>query len=229
MLRTQPKAALRQLLSSAGLVLLAGAVTGCASLQMDGEQRPLVRVSSETMQDEDAKSIASYQIAPRGPGALFMSPEDAAIDALAYCYLTSQAGLLDIRRAAGGAIQAVDGGFSYEEPSVAGSGASERLRYAMGRRDVAHFNYYPQRTLTRKAVEREQRRVVEELDPAHRPLYTLSADRLLTVYEAGPKGHEALARMSPILRRSAGVVALSRSDFSASSEAMPGSSVSELR
>jgi len=76
-------------------------------------------------------------------------------------------------------------------------------------REKIPFNDYPEKSFTRRAVEREQRRVVEELDPAHRPLYTLSPDRYLRVYEAGPRGHEILARVSPLQSRISDVVALS--------------------
>ena len=204
--QSQSHSTLRHAVWSVGLVLLVGAVTGCVSLPFGAAQRTVLSDSTDSL---DAVAALSQKISPRGPGVVFLSPEDAAVDALAYCYLTSRSNILDVPRAAGGAIHAVEGGFSYDEPSLASNNARARLRYAMGRSDVAHFNFYPEKSFTRRAVEREQRRVVEELDPAHRPLYTLSADRYLRVYEAGPKGHEILARVSPLQSRISDVVALS--------------------
>ena len=49
----------------------------------------------------------------------------------------------------------------------------------------------------------------ENAHPSLRPLYRLSADRYLRVYEAGPEGHETLARVSPLQSKIPHVVALS--------------------
>lgn len=78
-------------------------------------------------------------------------------------------------------------------------------------------------------MEREQRRVVEELDPAHRSLYTLSADRYLRVYEAGPKGHETLARVSPLQRRISDFVALSMKAEGLAQDNVPSEVDSKIR
>lgn len=204
--QARSRSTLRHVILSVGLVLLMGAVSGCMSLPIEGGKETAL---SDSKDSQNAVAALSQEISPRGPGVVFLSPQDAAVDALAYCYLTSRSHTLDVRRAAGGAIHAVEGGFSYDEPSLASNNARARLRYTMGRSDVAHFNYYPEQSFTRRAVDREQRRVVEKLDPAHRPLYTLSADRYLRVYEAGPKGHETLARVNPLQSRISHVVALS--------------------
>lgn len=137
------------------------------------------------------------RIDPQGPGAVFASPRAAALDALAWCFLESRDRPLDRRRARGGAIKTVAGGFSYDEPTLERRG-TRVLAYPLRSTDVAHFRHVPVRRWPAHApdaMDREARRIVSKVDPAERPYFLLTPDRRLRRYDAGDGSTETLARV----------------------------------
>ena len=132
-------------------------------------------------QQQDAISLA-----PRGPGFVFQSIEDAAVDALAFSYLDARrSGQRDLMY--GGAIVQVGGGFSYREVRTADEESAAQVRIKLGQADVARFHAYPQsedRRLNRlnERISRKDRRSVDLIDPAHRPLFVLTPKLAVRVY-----------------------------------------------
>lgn len=172
----------------AGAILLATLASfGCAS--------PFGPPSGDAA---PSPAVDTTALAPLGPGAVFPTIEAAALDALAWSHLSSRDRIVSERRLRGGAIEAVDGGFSYREPVEAAPRAG-LIRYPLTRRDVAHFRHYPAGAFdvsfeTRRAIEREARRTVERRDPATRPLFYMTPDRFVRVVEVEAGGARTLAR-----------------------------------
>lgn len=121
-----------------------------------------------------------------GPGTVFPSVEEAAVDALKYVYLqdrdTGHAGLVR-----GGAISLVDGGYTYGEIAVAGPWSPHQIRYTLEPWDVARFVIYPQtgnydvdRANERPTVV--DRRFVRFIDPLHRPIFILHPSLVIREY-----------------------------------------------
>ena len=137
------------------------------------------------------------RVEPQGPGAVFASPRAAAMDALAWCFLESRERPLDRRRARGGAIKAVAGGFSYDAPTLERPG-TRVLAYPLHSTDVAHFRHVPVRRWpghAPDAMDREARRIVSKVDPGERPYFLLTPDRRLRRYDGGGGPAETLARV----------------------------------
>lgn len=133
---------------------------------------------------------------PRGPGAVFASPEAAASDALAWSYLASRASSTDLRRARGGAIREVAGGFSYDEPTV------ERrkgwIHYPMQSTDVAHFIHFPERWMAPRgfrSIDEEAVHLVEDADPEERPFFYMAPDGRLATYDGSGGEVRTLGRL----------------------------------
>ena len=139
----------------------------------------------------------TVRVEPQGPGAVFASPRAAAMDALAWCFLESRERPLDARRARGGAIKAVAGGFSYDAPTLERPG-TRVLAYPLHSTDVAHFRHVPVRRWpghAPDAMDREARRIVSKVDPGERPYFLLTPDRRLRRYDGGGGPAETLARV----------------------------------
>lgn len=152
---------------------------------------------TEWMPAPSAGFTGEITLEPRGPGVLFATPQQAVMDALAWCFLESRSSPLYTRRARGGTIHVVEGGYSYATPEL-GNRASGRLAYRMGPRDVAHFRHYPvRRSATRgfRSVDREAHRLVDQIDPVSRPFYFLTPERGLHVYEGSQGGVRAIAQV----------------------------------
>ena len=115
-----------------------------------------------------------------GPGAVFDSLDAAAIDALMFAHRTLRLG-----QAQGGAIFVTDSGFSYG-PMVRATRHGFRLTLRTG--DVGWFYAYNYELPTvgdrqPKFLTREDRSMVSEVDPHHRPLYLLSSRMKVVRYD----------------------------------------------
>jgi len=152
---------------------------------------------TELIPATSAEFTGEITLEPRGPGALYATPQQAAMDALAWCFLESRARPLDNRRARGGSVHVVEGGYSYATPELEND-ASGLLAYRMGPRDVAHFRHYPVRRSAMRgfrSVDREAHRLVDQVDPVSRPFYFLTPERGLHVYEGALDGVRAIAQV----------------------------------
>ena len=134
-----------------------------------------------------AFEAAPLQLEAEGPGALFTSIDDAAIDALAYAYLQAR-GACDPELMRGGTIYPVgEGYYSYGEIHRANRWNPHRISYILEPQDVARFHLYPaNRDLaTNRINERPSRkdlRSVRTVDPLHRPLYILHPSLAVRAY-----------------------------------------------
>jgi hypothetical protein len=120
-----------------------------------------------------------------GPGTAFASIECAAVDALIYAYLQTQTAR--DARVRGGTIYSTGGGYSYDEPVVAGPLLPDQVSYVLKKRDVARFHLYPRvdsyaENRRSELPWRSDRRSVRFLDPLHRPLYILHPSLAIRVY-----------------------------------------------
>ena len=151
----------------------------------------------------EAESTDAAVAAPHtaeGPGALFPSPQSAALDALAWCEHRAREGPASLRRVRGGAIRAVPGGFTYDEPRVAPRSRRDTVRYALRPVDVAHFSHYPATAVdpsprARRAIEARARSFVERRDPIGRPLFYMTPDRVVRVEEGAVSSPRRVARL----------------------------------
>jgi hypothetical protein len=132
-------------------------------------------------------ATAPLQIEAKGPGTLFGSIGDAAIDALTYAYLQAQAAC-DPEYMRGGTIHPVDGGYySYRETHRANRGSLHQISYILKPQDVARFHLYPvnRDAAVNRINERPSRvdlRSVSAVDPLHRPLYILHPSLSIRAY-----------------------------------------------
>lgn len=138
-------------------------------------------------------------VAPMGPGHVFASAEDAALDALAYSHLASRRSERAAGLARGGTVRAVAGGFRYDEPVTAPVG-EKRLRYRLGREDVLHYRHYPrssrgQSELGAGGLAQRDRRVVDRRDPLGRPVYFMTPGRVVQVYAGRAEGTRTIGRV----------------------------------
>jgi hypothetical protein len=188
-----------------GMLLVAAlSLVGCASL-------PLPDLSSFSLAALAAPSpslAAPASLTPEGPGSVFSSSEEAAMDALAYSYLESRDSVLSERRARAGTIYPVDGGFTYDEPTVTRPFMGAKLRYRLRTTDVAHFRHYPvsshnQLDIRSRSLSREVRVFVDRRDPLERPIFYLTPDRFMRVYGASQNREHTLARVERGTRRGA--------------------------
>jgi hypothetical protein len=130
-----------------------------------------------------------------GPGAVFDSVEAAAIDALSHAHRTAT--LTDRQRLRVGVIHRVAGGYSYTAAKRSGTSSPlmpHRVRYRLRASDVGRY-IIPARSaklhVNRMNEEptREEKRIVDELDPAHRPLYQLTPSLNVVSYHQGGRTH----------------------------------------
>jgi hypothetical protein len=122
----------------------------------------------------------------RGPGAVFDSIDEAAADALAWCYLRATRRPYQ-GRAQAGVIFEKEGGYTYGKTVTARAIDPGRVKLVLRPNDVAHFRVYPPANSTRaaRAVERHSRtdrEAVSQDDPLHRASYLLTPRRSVRVY-----------------------------------------------
>jgi hypothetical protein len=121
------------------------------------------------------------------------SLEEAA--AAAFARARHQSGIADRGRIRVGTIQRVEGGFTYTPPRRSGetvwSARPPKVRYQLRPSDVATYVIHPRsgdRAVDRshEAPTAEEKRIVDELDPAGRPLFVLTPTLKIIRYE-GPQ------------------------------------------
>jgi hypothetical protein len=136
---------------------------------------------------ENTSGFTPVQLSARGPGALFESIDEAAIDALTYAYLQARSAC-EPEFMRGGTIHPVgDGYYSYGESSRADRLSLNRVQYILEPRDVARYHLYPVSrdpaiNRTNERSSRTDRRSVSVVDPLHRPLYILHPSLQIRVY-----------------------------------------------
>ncbi len=112
-----------------------------------------------------------------GPGTVFATIDEAAVDGLAYSY--RRAKQLDGGQSAlGGTVFKVAEGYSYETSPFAPRGDRDRVRLVLQLRDVAHFATYPKGSLLENRMNERHsahdRKNVDQRDPLHRPAFILT-------------------------------------------------------
>ncbi len=111
---------------------------------------------------------------PAGPGTVFSTIDEAAVDGLAYAYLEAPR----VDRARGGTVHRVERGYSYELQRVAPSSDPDRVEIVLRDRDVAHFATYRKGTSQENRLNERHslhdRRNVDRVDPQHRPAFILT-------------------------------------------------------
>jgi len=131
------------------------------------------------------------RIRAEGPGAVFDSIQAAALDALTDAHLTATP--RDRQRLRVGTIHRVDNGYSYTAPRRAGTSTPlmrQSVRYRLRSIDVASYVIQPSSGEARsnrsnEMPSEEEKRIVDELDPAHRPLYLLTPSLDAVSYRRG--------------------------------------------
>lgn len=133
-----------------------------------------------------APATAPLELEARGPGNVFDSAEEAAVDALTYCYLQArETGEMNRMRA--GTIEPSGAGYTYSEIHIANPVTQRRVEYVLAPQDVARFHVYPQhrdRDLNRinERLSAKDWRSVSVVDPLHRPLYVLHPSLAIRAY-----------------------------------------------
>jgi hypothetical protein len=134
-------------------------------------------------------------IRAEGPGGVFHSIEAAVLDALVTAHLTATP--RDRERLRVGTIYRVANGFSYTAPQRAAASSPlmrQSVRYPLRSIDVASYVIWPRSGEARSKRSNETPceewiRIVDELDPAHRPLYVLTPSLDVVRYSRGGKLH----------------------------------------
>jgi len=157
-------------------ILSFASLAGCAGME-SGEHRLL-------------RSDAPHEIAQ--PGTQFDSLEEAAVAALAHVRRTatrSQAERLHV-----GSIVRIEGGYTWQTAEHSGSHlrATWRptARVAIGPDHVATYVVHP-RTGDRRTdranerITRSERRLVDDVDPMHRPIFLLTPAGRIMAYSHG--------------------------------------------
>jgi hypothetical protein len=154
------------------IALLIGATIGCASL-------------------EPRFSDSALEAVVKGPMHVFTSIDDAAADALAWCYLLSRRDRVQRRDAVrAGVISPVEGGYTYNGIVTAHRLQPSTVSMALAPSDVAHFRLYPTSNDLKidrmnSTHSRPDRQVVDELDPLHRSSYLMTPNSIVRVYAGG--------------------------------------------
>ncbi len=128
-----------------------------------------------------------------GPGTVFHSIQAAALDALTRAHLTATP--RDRQRLRVGTIYRVASGFCYTAPQRAAASSPlmrQSVRYPLRSIDVASYIIRPRSGEARsnrsdEMPSEEEKRIVDELDPAHRPLYLLTPSLDVVLYRRGGK------------------------------------------
>jgi hypothetical protein len=129
----------------------------------------------------------------QGPGTVFETVEAAAIDALSYAHLEET--LTQRRSLRVGVIQRVENGYSYtaaKRSSTSSPLTASSVRYRLRSNDVARYIIPPHSGKARidrynEEPTRKEKKIVDELDPAHRPLFQLTPSHNIVSYRYG--GH----------------------------------------
>ena len=143
-LGVQPRLVLSLILGAAALLSTACATGPGAGSYADRRQEVEVRASAaerpEWMLPTNlAEAAERLAFKPRKPGTVLPSQEIAAVNALAYAYLSAhRAHSVNVMH--GGTITKVEGGYVFSRPRAAGR---EGLRIPLGPADVAHYKTYP--------------------------------------------------------------------------------------
>lgn len=141
---------------------------------------------------------ASLSDTVRGPGAVFTNVDEAAVDALTWCYLQSRTPLeqrsMGTSRVRGGTIWPTEGGYTYGPVSVAPERDASRVEFPMRPGDVAHFRHYPplgnfRADRINETLSAADRSIVDTVDPLGRPAYLLTPSRNVRVYTGGDTEH----------------------------------------
>lgn len=137
----------------------------------------------------------------QGPGNVFPTVDDAAVDALAFANERAHA-TRRVHRMHGGVILEVPGGYSYEHVDVAPADAPNELTLVLRANAVAHFRTYP-RSRSFEVNQRNERfseadlANVDHQDPHHRPAYVLTPSLVVRAYHGAQEGVRRVARVSP--------------------------------
>ena len=140
-----------------------------------------------------ATDSARVGLRAQGPGAVFDTVEAAAIDALSYAHLEET--LTERRSLRVGVIQRVENGYSYtaaKRSSTSSPLTACSVRYQLRSNDVARYIIPPHSGKARidrynEEPTRKEKQIVDELDPAHRPLFQLTPSHNIVSYRYG--GH----------------------------------------
>ncbi len=130
----------------------------------------------------------------KGPGAIFASVEEAALDALAWCYQSDRRERADAR-VRGGTIQPSEDGYTYARVVTAKRLTPHRVSFALRPTDVASFRYFPgtgnieddRANEFHSALDRAN---VDRLDPLHRASYLLTPRAVVRVYAGNGREFE---------------------------------------
>jgi hypothetical protein len=117
--------------------------------------------------------------------------EAAAIDALSYAHLEET--LTERRSLRVGVIHRVENGYSYTAAKRSSNSSpltACSVRYRMRPNDVARYIIPPHSRKARvdrsnEEPTRKEKRIVDELDPAHRPLFQLTPSHNIVSYRYG--------------------------------------------
>jgi hypothetical protein len=139
------------------------------------------------------RSGAPDSVRAQGPGAVFPSVQAAALDALANAHRTATPRDRECLRV--GAIQRVANGYAYSPPRRAATTnplMHQSVRHQLHPDDVASY-VIPPRSAERRSSRshavrvRGIQHVVDELDPAHRPIYVLTGSLDVISYSHGER------------------------------------------
>ncbi len=121
----------------------------------------------------------------QGPGTVFETIDEAAIDGLAWCYLRSRGE--EPMRVRGGSLRPVaTGGYAYEEIVTTRARDPYRVRIRVKPTDVAYFIHIPgPDRRDNESHSRVHRANVDKRDPLHRPSYLLTPFLRVQRYEGG--------------------------------------------
>jgi hypothetical protein len=139
----------------------------------------------------EAADSARVGLRAQGPGAVFETVEAAAIDALSYAHLEET--LTERRSLRVGVIQRVENGYAYtaaKRSSASSPLTACSVRYALRSNDVARYIIPPHSGKARidrynEEPTRKEKQIVDELDPAHRPLFQLTPSHNIVSYRYG--------------------------------------------
>jgi hypothetical protein len=138
-----------------------------------------------------AESDPRADLRAAGPGSVFHSVQAAALAALTHAHLTATP--RDRQRLRAGTIYRVADGYSYTAPQRSAASSPlmrQSVRFSLRSIDVASYLVESRSAATRSNGSNEspsenQRRIVDELDPAHRPLYVLMPSLDIVRYSQG--------------------------------------------
>ena len=175
----------RSVLASSLILLSLLAGSGCAL--------------SASAPDLGTSSARVQPLRPRGPGAVFETPDAAALDGLWLAYLeTREIDRMGVQRARGSTVFPVAGGFSYAPLVTATEATPGRVPLALKPADVAHFHTYPRGDARLNRINEthspNDRANVEQRDPLQRTSYILTPSLRVQRFDA-KHGETLVARI----------------------------------